>query len=94
MIISKREAQALAKKLECEPVSGGKHMKAFVHVDGILEKIFGFSHDKRKFNPHIADNLGISRKEAQELAQCKKSKDWYFDFLRQKRQQHAADPAG
>ena len=92
-MISKLEAQALATKLGCEPVSGGKHMKVFVRVDGFLEKIFGFSHDRKKPNAHIADSLGITRKEAQELARCQKSKDWYFDLLRQQREQHEADPA-
>ena len=92
-MISKREAQDLATKLECEPVPGGKHVRAKVYVDGIWEKTFGFSHDRSKPNPHIANNLGISQKNTQELARCQKSKDWYFDLLRQQRPQHAADPA-
>ena len=86
-MISKREAQDLATKLECQPVPGGKHIRAKVYVDGIWEKTFGFSHDKSKSNPHIAKNLGISWTEAQELARCQKSKDWYFDRLRQQREQ-------
>ena len=88
-MISKREAQDIATKLGCNPVSGGKHIRAKVYVDGIWEKTFGFSHDRHKSNPHIANDLGISRKETQELARCQKSKDWYFDLLRQERQQPA-----
>ena len=84
-MISKREAQDLATKLGCEPVPGGKHIKVHVYVDGIWEKSFGYSHDSHKPNSHIADNLGISRNEAQQLARCHKSRDWYFDLLRERR---------
>ena len=84
-MITKREAEALATKLESQPRAGGNHMKVHVYVDGIWEKTFGFSHDAKKTNPHIAKHLGISRTDAQELARCHKSKDWYFDLLRQKR---------
>ena len=84
-MISKREAEDLAVKLESEPVPGGRHMKVFVYVDGILEKTFGFSHDARKPNPHIANSLGISRTDVQALARCQRSKEWYFNLLREQR---------
>lgn len=47
-MISKREAENIATKLGSEPQAGGKHMKVHVYVDGIWEKTFGFSHDKKK----------------------------------------------
>ena len=84
-MISQREARNLATKLESVPVPGGRHMKVRVFVDGIWERTFGFSHDAKKPNPHIADNLGISREEARELARCQKSKEWYFNLLREQR---------
>ena len=60
-------------------------MKVHVYVDGIWEKTFGFSHDKKKANHHIAGSLGISQIETQELARCRRSRDWYFDVVRQQR---------
>ena len=87
-MISKREAERLATKLESEPVAGGKHMKVMVYVDGIWEKTFGFSHDANKPNPHISRNLGISPSETQALARCHKSKDWFFDLVRAERAQN------
>ena len=86
-MISKREAEDLARKLGSEPSLGGKHFKVEVFVDGKLEKIFGFSHDAKKPNPHIAQNLGISRKETQRLARCHLSREWYFGLLRRRRRQ-------
>ena len=43
-------------------------MKVHVYVDGVWEKSFGFSHDARKSNHHIAGNLGISQADTQALA--------------------------
>ena len=69
-MISKREAEQLATKLESVARGGGRHMKVPVYVDGIRWTTFGYSHDTRKPNPHIARDLGITQNEAQALARC------------------------
>lgn len=85
-MISKREAEKLATKLGCQPRPGGNHMKVHVYVDGVWEKSFGFSHDARKSNHHIAGNLGISQADTQALARCHKPKEWYFSLVRKWRE--------
>ena len=81
-MISRTEAEELAKKFQSTPEPGGKHMK--VHIrndDGVVVKTFGFSHSQRKLNPHIPRNLGISKAETLDLAECNKSREWYLDKI-------------
>ena len=81
-MISRKEAEKLAAKLDATPEPGGKHMKVHVYVDGKRVKTFGFSHDAKKPNPHIAGSLGISLRDTQALARCQKSEEWYFEHFR------------
>ena len=67
-------------------------MKVHVCVDGIREKSFGFSHDAGKSNHHMAGNLGVSQADTQALARCHKSKDWYFNLIRQWRSLSSTRP--
>ena len=85
-MISKRESQMLATKLGSEPEPGGRHMKVKVYVDGLLETVFGFSHDAKKPNPHIARSLRIPLSDTQALARCDKTAEWYFDKVRKDRE--------
>ena len=57
-------------------------MKVPVYVNGIRWTTFGYSHDTRKPNPHIARDLGITQNEAQALARCHRTKEWYFEIVR------------
>ena len=82
-MITGREARQIAAKLEADLRQGSAHTVATVAVDGTIVKRFGIRRGSRSLNTHIVKDLGISLSNAQALARCDLSKDWYFNKVRQ-----------
>ncbi len=83
--ITRREAEKIATKLKAATTSGSKHMKVKIYVDGILETHFGYSHSLKEGNHHIPRQLRISASDTRDLARCDKTREWYFDQVRERR---------
>ncbi len=80
--LQRKEAEAIAKKLEAQIVHGAKHIHANIYHDGILILTFGIRHDKKAGHGHIPKYLKISETEAVKMAKCHISKDEYFQLIK------------
>ena len=58
-MITKREAQDIATKLDAT-VNSGRHLKVAIEFDGKIVRRFGIRHSKKVPNSHIPSALGLS----------------------------------
>ena len=81
MQISRKDAQRIGQKIG-GPVTAGRrkqrHQRFKICVDGRIWTTFGVSHGKHNSNLHILPQLGVSYTEAQQLASCHLSREWYI----------------
>lgn len=83
--ITKREAKDIATKLEGVYRPGRRsHEFVTVFVSGVPAAFFRISHSPREKNRGIPAELGVSFRQAIQLARCDKPKTWYLERVRAK----------
>lgn len=85
MIISKREAEFIAQKLDAEIKNGRRHQIVTVRYNGRHVASYGIQRGSgEKSHSYIPAQLHVSKQQATALAQCSLDKDTYFSILRNK----------
>ena len=84
-ILTSKEAESIAKKLEAEIIPGRRHPKVIVRWQGTIVAQYGIRRGSRDVSHnYIPNQLFISFREALDLARCPRTKEWYFNALRSK----------
>lgn len=81
-MFTQRDAEAIAKKLECSFLEGRAHRYAEVLENGKLVARFGIrraSHEKG--HGHIPKELHVTQKQCRDLRDCPLSRSQYIQLL-------------
>jgi hypothetical protein len=79
----RREAEAIAKKLDAEIRTGRKHDLVVIRWRGTIVCKYGMRRGSSS-HPYIPNQIGLSLRQAIDLARCPLSRDEYFKLLRRK----------
>lgn len=83
--IQKREALAIARKLNATLEPDGKHQLATFEHEGVIILTFGIRHGNKGGHGHLAGrqgNLCLSENKVVKLASCEMSKEEYIQHLK------------
>lgn len=82
--LDRRQAEAIAKKLNATVTPGRRHDLAVVVVDGTRVAGFGIRRGSSESHGHIPEQLHLSLRQTLDFARCSLSTEDYFDELRAK----------
>lgn len=85
-MITTDDANAIAKKLKAEIVSGRRHDIARIRIDGRNVIQFGIRRGSRRDLGHnfVAAQIHVSQNQAKALARCTISREEWIAILREK----------
>ena len=80
-LLSEKEADQIAKKLDAELKDGRKHVRATIRWNGKYIASFGIRRGKGLGHDYIPGQIFVSARQALDLAKCPLSKQGYFEIL-------------
>lgn len=80
-MLTAREAEAIADKLDAEIKEGRKHTRATILWNGVYVASFGIRRGTDVGHDYIPKQIFISARQALDLAKCPLSKQGYFEIL-------------
>lgn len=85
MLLDRHDAQAIAKKLQATVEAGRKNDLAVITFGGKHICQFGIRRGSKSLpHPHIASQLFVSNRQAQDLARCPMSFNGWIALMKQK----------
>lgn len=82
-MLTKQDAKKIVTKLGAATREGGKHTWAYFELDGKRYK-FAIRRGPKSNHAHLVNDLHLSMRRVQNLADCNMSKSDYFEVLRQR----------
>jgi hypothetical protein len=80
-LLTEREAEQIAKKLDAELKDGRKHIRATIRWNGKCIASFGIRRGTNLGHDFIPKQIFVSARQALDLAKCPLSKQGYFEIL-------------
>lgn len=82
--IQKKDAEAIANKLEAKRSEGSGHEQVVIYYDGHAIARYGIRRNSKVGHAHIPKQIFLSEFETIKLARCQISKSEYFEIARKK----------
>lgn len=80
-LLTDREADAIAKKLDADVAEGRKHARATVRLNGQFVGQYGIRRGKSLGHDYIPRQIHATMREALDLARCPLKKDEFIAIL-------------
>lgn len=83
MVLTQRHAKDIAEKLSAELINKREHDVAIIKSNDVLLGSYGIRRGSKELgHDYIPRQIGVTMRQAQDLANCPMSKEEYFEEIR------------